>query len=111
MDQTNRSDSRSSHPVPNGALMDSSASLSELVRRLRNGNDTLANELVHRFAHRLIGLARSHLNSRTAGLLLQVVENAIDMLHGIGTAYRLHKITKKLVSGLRTSICPNGSGR
>src|SRR5437660_12419450 len=43
--------------------MNPSASLSELVRRLRTGDDTLANELFQRFARRLIGLARSHLDS------------------------------------------------
>ena len=45
-------------------LMTSSASLSELVRRLRQGDDTFANELFARFARRLIGLARTHLDRR-----------------------------------------------
>ena len=44
--------------------MTSSASLSELVRRLRQGDDTFANELFARFARRLIGLARTHLDRR-----------------------------------------------
>src|SRR5688572_26480006 len=44
--------------------MASSASLSELVRRLRKGDDTLASELFQRYARRLIGLARSHLDSQ-----------------------------------------------
>jgi RNA polymerase sigma-70 factor (ECF subfamily) len=43
--------------------MDSSASLSELVRRLRAGDDALAGEMFQRYARRLIGLARSHLDS------------------------------------------------
>ncbi len=43
--------------------MDSAASLSELVRRLRKGDDALADELFQRYARRLIGLARTHLDS------------------------------------------------
>src|SRR6266542_4997008 len=46
-----------------GRFMSSTASLSELVRRLRTGDDTLADELFQRYARRLIGLARTHLDS------------------------------------------------
>jgi len=44
--------------------MDTSNSLLEMVRRLRAGDDALADEVVHRFSRRLIGLARIRLNSR-----------------------------------------------
>lgn len=60
---------RTLRPVPRircqstGDFMDSEP-LSQLVRRLRQGDDTLANELFARFARRLIGLARIHLDAR-----------------------------------------------
>jgi RNA polymerase sigma-70 factor (ECF subfamily) len=39
-------------------------SFEALMQRLRNGDDDAASEIFNRFAHRLIGLARSRLNER-----------------------------------------------
>src|SRR6476660_5005034 len=44
--------------------MDSSDSFTELVRRLKTGDDALVNELFQRYACRLIGLARTHLDGK-----------------------------------------------
>src|SRR5215813_14531259 len=46
------------------ADMDQPDSLSELVRRLREGDDTLARQMFQRFAARLVGLAHRHLDGR-----------------------------------------------
>ena len=44
--------------------MDSQDSFSELIRRLRTGDDAVADEMFQRYARRLIGLARTHLDGR-----------------------------------------------
>lgn len=44
--------------------MDSTDSFADLVRRLKAGDDALANELFQRYARRLIGLARTHLDGK-----------------------------------------------
>lgn len=44
--------------------MDSNDSFAEFVRRLKTGDDGLVNELFQRYACRLIGLARNHLDAK-----------------------------------------------
>jgi RNA polymerase sigma-70 factor (ECF subfamily) len=44
--------------------MESTDSFADLVRRLKTGDDALANELFQRYARRLIGLARTHLDAK-----------------------------------------------
>jgi RNA polymerase sigma-70 factor (ECF subfamily) len=46
------------------AFMDSTDSFVDLVRRLKTGDDALVNELFQRYARRLIGLARTHLDGK-----------------------------------------------